>query len=380
MSDREPDGDAREPDRDRDPSPRRRLEARRRGDVPRGADLNAALGVGGAVAALGFWGGELFDGLVRVARDCWSLDPTRGIDPASLRDAIAPVIGPASAIVAFPALLMIFGHQARLGGLFLPHLAAPNPSRLWRGAAPVADLGPRAWFRVGWGLAKIVVLFAALAGAARARFEDLATLAVIPWAEWPARVGDLAWTLAAWLAAAGLAIGALDFLFEWRRREDRLRQTPREQRDEQHAGEGDPSMRARRREFARARSASRAMEAVRDASLIVIGKEGLAVALSGGPPPAPVRARRAARGPEGFRLRHAASLARVPIVDHPPLAERLALARAATDDGPGPRLSPAEIRELGPEWPGRAPFDGRPPGSRPSGGSRDRDQDQAGFG
>ena len=121
--------------------------------------------------------------------------------------------------------------------------------------------------------------------------------------------------------------------------------TPEEQREDQRAMEGDPALRARRRRLARAWNGDPG-EILAGASLVLTGPAGLTLVLAGGPPPRRVASRWAARGIAGARVRRSAEARKLPLVDAPDLARRLAHRRA-----PGLALPADALAELAALWP-----------------------------
>ena len=65
-------------------------------------------------------------------------------------------------------------------------------------------------------------------------------------------------------------------------------------------------------------------ELLSGASLVLTGPAGLTVILAGGPPPRRVNVRGAVKGSVGLRVRRSAEAAKVPEVEAPDLAHRLA--------------------------------------------------------
>ncbi len=109
--------------------------------------------------------------------------------------------------------------------------------------------------------------------------------------------------------------------------------------------EGDPALRARRRQLARSWRGDPA-EALAGASLLLTGPSGLTVVLGGGPPPHRVSVRSILSGAAGTRLRLAAATRKLPAVDAADLAVRLASRRP-----PSLPPTPEQLAELAALWP-----------------------------
>ena len=157
--------------------------------------------------------------------------------------------------------------------------------------------------------------------------------------------GEALRSLAVVLAAATLVLGLIDYGVQYQRFEARLRLTPDEEREDRRATEGDPALRARRRQVAKNwRGDSR--ELLAGASLVLTGPSGLTLVLAGGPPPRRVSIRMTAQGASGARLRTSAEAAKLPQVAAPGLARQLARRRP-----PGLSLSAEILGELAALWP-----------------------------
>lgn len=334
-------------DRTQAPSARRRQMARERGQVVHSPELTGAAGLLAAAAALAVGGEALAGALLAAVREPLAAAAPLTADAAdvvaSLRRAAAVAGGPVLAIAAAAAAGALAAHQAQVRGLWAPALLAPDPSRLW---APgrAGGLAARAG-RGLWAVAKAAAVAAVAAGSVRSGWSDFARLSGLDTPELARAAGAALARLALALAAATLALGAVDFGLQWFRFEALLRLTPAEQREDFRSVEGDPALRARRRRIARARQGDPA-ELLAGASLVLTGPAGLTVVLCGGPPPRRVTVRTALSGPEGDRVRRAAGPAQVPVRDAPDLARRLG--RRPT---PGLPPAPDLLDALTPLWP-----------------------------
>lgn len=345
-------------DRTQAPSKLRRQQARERGQVAHSPELTGAAGLLMAVVLLGAFGDELAAGLLALVREPLTSAPIVAADAAEvvarLRHLAVGIFRPLGLVMAGFVAAALAAHQGQVQGLWVPGLLAPDPTRLW-----TLGHGPGLASRAGrgvWSMVKAVMVVAVAAWAIRSgwsRFQALGQL------EPPAlahAAGRALRDAAGLLAVATLGLGLIDFALQYQRFEDLLRTTPEEHREDQRSMEGDPAVRARRRRLARSwRSDS--PEVLAGASLVLTGPSGLTIVLAGGPPPRRVSIRSAAQGPQGLRLRSSAESARIPQVDDPELARRLAslrtpalpvpaelhgpLARAWTQvqsqDGPRPR-------------------------------------------
>ena len=337
-------------DRTQEPSKRRRLQARERGQVARSPELTGAVGLLAASALLGIWGDDLALALISLVRDSWSGDLMLSADAPAvvehLRRSIWTVATPLFGIVGGAVAATIVAHQAQVGGLFAPGLIAPDPSRLWGLHLDEEGSGSGLGARMGrgvWSVVKAAVVVAVAAWLIRSGLGDLFRLARLEPHALARASGAMMRSTALALALATLVLGLVDFALQYRRFEAMMRLTPDEHREDLRAADGDPALRTRRRNQAKALRGD-APELFAGASLAVTGASGLIIILAGGPPPRRVTIRSSANGATGNRLRKSADAANLPLLDAPALA--LALARLRT-----PVVPPELMAALASEWP-----------------------------
>lgn len=337
-------------DRTQAASPRRRQLAREQGKVAHSPELSAAVGWLVAVALLAACESSLIGSLVDAAR-------APLVDPgASLEDTgdLGRLAWGAATTVAPPVALMIAGfalgataaHLIQTRGMFAPALVAPDLARLWR-VGQGGGLGAKLE-RCAWSIVKAVVLAFVAVWGLRSCWGELQGLAFqdFPTAA-PAALAILrapAWAL----AGAMVVVGLVDYGLRLARFEAMLRMSPEEQREDQKSLDGDPKVRAARRRMAQALRDG-TPELLAGATLALIGDAGLVVVLCGGPPPRKVFVRISARGKSAATIRRAIRQAKLPELEAPQLALRIASAPA-----PSPRAAIADpllIAQLRGAWP-----------------------------
>jgi flagellar biosynthesis protein FlhB len=346
--------------RTQSPTTLRRQQARERGQVAHSPELTGAVGLLAAVALLGVWGDDLAAGLLALVREPLVGVPVLSADAAGvverLRHLALGVAGPLGAVVAGVTTAAMLAHQAQVGGLWVPGLLAPDFARLWT-LGQGANLAARGE-RGAWSLVKTLVVLLVAAWAVWSGWKGFQRLGGMEPSVLARAAGEALRQTTLTLAATTLALGLIDFALQYRRYEALLRVTPQEQREDLRAIEGDPTLRARRRQLAKTWRADSGAVLAR-ASLVLLGRSDLTLVLSGGPPPRRVQVRTVTHGVTGARLRRAADSAGVARVDAPDLARRIARRRA-----PALPLSPEILNDLAALWPA-AP--GSAPGVRPSG-------------
>jgi flagellar biosynthetic protein FlhB len=298
--------------------------------APHSPLLTASAGLVAGVLFLSTNGGWLASALVGRLRDAIqnaAETPDLLKSLAEARDALAPALL-GLFVVVFAACVL--AHQLQVGGLWAPGRLSPSWSRLWRfGQADGSGQPGVVMSAVRGSLARLIRLLIFVAavvcviGAQRGKWVGMERLEFPTFARFVGQA-TLATLLA--LAMSGILLGVLEFWFSFRRFEQMLMTTPDEQRNEQKAIDGDPSVRSRRAQLARNWMRDPG-ELIAGTSLVLEGRAGLTVLLAGSPPPGRVTVRTIARGIAASTLRHGAERAGVPVVRAPDLARWFAAVR-----------------------------------------------------
>lgn len=302
------------------PTPRRLLDARRRGEVARGRDLPAAVAFASGLLALAAWGPRAASQLAGLLRAVL-LGAGSSTEPAALvRDALATLAHAAAPLLLVPAFAAALASLLQTGWAFSLEPLRPRLDRLDPAKGLRRLVAPTALGGALLGLGKGVVLGLLLGGWLARHGPALAQLPrLAPRALWGAvPFGSL--TLR--LAVAAIAFGAVDLLLARRRHLRALMMTRDEVRREAREDEGDPQRRAERRRLHRD-----LLEAgpVAKATVVVVNPTHVAVALSHRREldEAP-RLIAKGCGDAAARIRSTARRAGVPIVRDVPLARAIA--------------------------------------------------------
>jgi flagellar biosynthetic protein FlhB len=310
-------------------TPKRREDARKRGQVAKSTDLNGAIVLIASLFAISLLAphtvavaeGALRDGLANVAR------PQELMSAAGLGELFAATmksfllgVGPIAAVCLVAGVL---ANVAQSGIKPATHALKPDPRRLnpLTGARNV--FGSRILFEGAKSIAKVGVVGAIVAAALIPRLTELtATVGASP-AALGAMLSKLVFALAQRAAVAYLLIGAIDYGYQRWRHEKSLRMSKDELRDEmkQHSLPAEVKGALRRRQLQAARA--RMMAAVPHADVIVVNPTHFAVALKyDGTRPAPECV---AKGQDliALQIRRLAEEHGVPVVEDRPLARSL---------------------------------------------------------
>ena len=310
-------------------TPKRREEARKRGQVAKSMDLNGAVVLIAGLLAIsllaphtvGAAEGVLRAGMANVAH------PQRMMSGAGLQElfmttlrslvlGIAPVAG--VCLVAG-----VLANVAQTGVKPATQAMKPDPKRLnpLTGARNV--FGTRILFETAKSLAKVAVVGAIVAQALIPRLTELsATVGSSP-AALAAMLSKMVFAIAQRAALAYLLIAAIDYGYQRWRHEKSLRMSKEELREEmkQHSLPAEVKGALRRRQLQAARA--RMMAAVPQADVVVVNPTHFAVALKyDGTRPAPECV---AKGQDliALQIRKLAEEHGVPVIEDRPLARSL---------------------------------------------------------
>lgn len=311
-------------DRQHEPSEQKLRRAREKGDIPRSAEVATALAYLGFLGAFILAGATVIPAWLGLAQRALGGEPLPESSDALARSlgllSVAAVIG----TVLVPAVLVLAGLVIQRGLVFTPSRLAPDLKRVdpFRNAA-------QKFGRTG--LVAFAISLAKLGGVAAGGALLFATLGeTIVQA---ARMGATAWTQALPVLirqvlilalAVALVFAGVDLLwkhFDFRRRN---RMTRKEVEDEHKDSEGDPHLKAARRQKAVDLALGSMLADVERADVVIVNPTHYAVALEWkrGSGRAPVCL---AKGVDevAARIRQRARDHKVPVWSDPPCARAL---------------------------------------------------------
>lgn len=300
-------------------TPRRREEAKKRGQVPQAGDLPLALVLGFGVLGLWFFGPKAFQGLQNlmafVLFHLWDLEGGLGRDlGAAVFRLLFPFLG-LSVAGALMGNLIPKGLVLSLEPL-RPQLSRINPVEGFRrlmSLGMLVELG-KALIKVGI-VASIGYLFL------KGKVEQCAGLVDLSLEEIGDFAGLSALRLMGQMAIGLLALALLEMLYHRWDYERKLRMTREELKEELKQYEGDPKVKGRVRAIHRKIVRHRMIPRVKEADVVVTNPTHLAIALAYKPlrMKAPVVVAKG-KGWLASKIRQAALEAGIPIVHNPPLA------------------------------------------------------------
>lgn len=271
-------------DKEHEASPQKLIEARKKGDIPRSADLLMAAGIAGfliALLVLGGWavgqagtaGMVLLDQADRLSR--LMVTGSGGAVGGILLAAVWPPL----AILLLPAALVLAFTFATRSFLVTPDRILPKLSRISPIATAKHKFGTEGLMEFAKSATKLglvsVILYLFLA----ARLTDiLATIYLSP-ALSASVLSRLTIEFLVIILGITIVLGGVDYLWQVHLHRQRNRMSRKEMMDEFKESEGDPHLKAARRQRAQEVATNRMLADVAGADVVVVNPTHYAVAL-----------------------------------------------------------------------------------------------------
>jgi flagellar biosynthesis protein FlhB len=309
-------------------TPKRRSEARKKGQVAKSADLNGAVVMFAALFALSATAPHLVETLQTSLRDAFGLISTpdvvnhRGLGPLITHQARSAGLAAAPVIFTCVAAAVLV-NVIQVGGK--PHIGAlkPDPKRLNPLQGFKTIYGPNALFEGAKNIVKVAAVGAVTALAVLPKLDELAALVGLPPSELLPTLAHTVLSIAQRAGFAYLVIGVLDYAYQRHRHEKSLKMDKQEVKEEHKSNELPPEVRGaiRRRQMQAARA--RMMADVPTADVVVTNPTHFAVALKYDPEKAAPEV--VAKGSDliAKKIREIAASSGVPVIADPPLARSL---------------------------------------------------------
>ena len=332
-----------------DPTPHRREEARKKGQVAKSQDLASAVMLLAALLVLHMTATPLFDFLEHYSKSRLGGEPVLNADLNwAVREWYATLLGLARVMMPLFGLTLLaaaFVNVVQVGFLWSPERIAPDIGRLnpLEGLKRIFSL--QGLMRLLFGLFKIAVIVGTAYAVLYGDLPRLMALAGEPVdAITPYIMGLMFWT-AAKIGGVLLILALLDYAFQHWKQEQDLMMTHQEVREEMKNLQGDPQIAARRRMVQRQLAQNRMEGAIPKADVVVTNPTELAVALQYDPATmeAPVVVAKGA-GVLAARIRKLALEHGIPIVEKKALAQ--ALYRNVDINHPVPPAEYAAVAEI----------------------------------
>lgn len=310
-------------------TPKRRGEARSKGQVAKSVELNSFAVLAGAVAALVLFGPRIFrsllgivaHGLAQSGRGA-GLVSADGL-PSLGKWALLAFLGALAPILILTALSGVLANVAQVRFKVTPKAIQPK----WASVSPLAGFkrlaSPRSLVELAKSLAKLAIVGGVAFLAVWPKLPELGALVGLPPGLLLPKLGGIVVGIALRAVAAFGLIGILDYVYQRRTFDKNLRMTKDEVKREARDADLPPELRGAIRRKQMEASRKRMLQAVPTADVVVTNPTHYAVALRyDGTRPAPEVV---AKGADhlALRIREIAREHDVPVLENPPLARAL---------------------------------------------------------
>lgn len=310
-------------------TPKKREDARKKGQIARGAELPAALSFLGALVMVKFLGEEFFHQvgyrLQGVAYSIANFRPMTDTDLAMLMlDA-----GKFFAFLTLPIVAMGFvgivaGNFAQGGLSFSPQALMPKAEKFSPAKNIKRVFGLDSVVNLAKSTIKLIVIAIVSYGVLVPVIENAPTFLNAPIGTVAVKLGETLYSLAIRCGIVFVVLAAADYGYSYYKHEKSLRMSKQDIRDEYKQQEGDPMMKGQRRRAARALAQRRSLAEVPTASVVITNPTHFAVALryDRENDAAPIMV---AKGADTLaaKIREIARDNDIPLIENPPLARAL---------------------------------------------------------
>ncbi len=309
-------------------TPKKREDARKKGQVARSVDVNGAAVLMCSLLALSAFGPGMFERMEGATREILALAASPGVVNREGVGELLLLVARPAALAAAPVLgvCLLAGVVASVGQVGIrpmPGAIKPDPKKLNPISGAKNLFGTRAIFETGKNLAKVAVVGAVTAFALFPELDELAALVGMPPAVLLPLIAKMVLAIAQRAALAYLVIAAADFFYQRHKHEKSLKMDLQEVKDEYKQQELPAEVKGAQKQRARELARARMMDAVPTADVVVTNPTHYSVALRySADQLAPVVV---AKGQDhiALRIRELAKANGVSVVPDPPLARSL---------------------------------------------------------
>jgi flagellar biosynthetic protein FlhB len=309
-------------------TPKRREEARKKGQVFKSMELVGAVSLLATYFTLQFAGPFIGGRVFAFSRNLWEQGVTQDWSEAGVRMLMNNVYI-LVALVAAPVALAgavagVLGNVVQVGFLFTGEPLTPNFDRINPASGFKRVFSKRALVDMLKAILKILIIGWV---AYKTVSDDLDAFPLLIGLEIPQMMEfliDLISRLLLWVGVAMLVLAVADYMYQRWEYEESIKMTKQEVKEEWKQTEGNPEVRAKIKQRQRELARGRMMDDVKKADVVVTNPTHFAVALAYKPNSmAAPRVLAKGQGLIALRIRELAKASEVPVVENPPLARQL---------------------------------------------------------
>lgn len=315
-------------DRTEPATPKRREEARKKGQIAQSREISSVLVLLSALGVFFFSGLHIFQGLSDLMRGVFQNIATLRLQEGSISVFLFEILLQIF-IILMPLMLavVVAGIAANLlqvGFLFTLEPLTPKLSKLNPFSGIKRLLSLRSLAELSKSLLKVVVVGGIAFLMVKGELESIPSLMHMAVGETLSFFGRVSFKIGLYTCLTLIVLALLDYAFQRWQHEKSLRMTKQEVKDELKQREGDPAVKARIRGVQRDMAQRRMMESVPKADVVITNPTHLAIALKYDAEK--MMAPKVTAKGAGFiaeRIRELAKRNGVPVVEHKPLAQTL---------------------------------------------------------
>jgi flagellar biosynthesis protein FlhB len=310
-------------------TPKRREDARKKGQLARGAELPGALAFLGALFIINILSRDIFGRIgFYIQSSAHHISDTKVLTVADTQGLFLEA-GKILALLAVPVIAVSFvaviaGNFAQ-GGLSLSGAALMPKADKFNPAKNIKRIfGLDSLVNLIKSLLKLLLIAAVAYGVLSPVIENAPMFIHAPLPIVMAKLGETLYSLALRCGLVLLSLAFAEYGYTWFKHEKSLKMSKQEIRDEYKQQEGDPMVKGQRRRAARALAQNRSMTQVPTASVIITNPTHFAIALryDRDKDAAPIVV---AKGADNMaaKIREIARENNIPLIENKPLARAL---------------------------------------------------------
>ena len=264
-------------------TPRRRQEARKRGQVARSNEANSAIILLISLLTIKYAGPLMLERMGSLTSRYLSSFPKADLTAASVQTGLVQILLD-MAVVLGPLLAAVFvagivSNAAQVGLVFSGEPLVPQASRLNPIGGIARMFSTRSAVELAKALAKIGIVGYIVYAFVMAEYPTVVGLIGCDPREIASGMGALIYRLLFKAGMALLVIAAIDYAFQRHQNEKQLRMTKEEVKEDYKRSEGDPLVKSKIRQRQRQMAMNRMMQSVPTADVVVTNPTHFAVAL-----------------------------------------------------------------------------------------------------
>lgn len=262
-------------------TPKRREDARKKGQVLKSAELVTAIMQLGYIGVLKYWFPIMLTKLQSIFLYVWGLPHDWTVlSVANLMSTLVwlgiQVIWP---VFATGIILAITANYLQVHSLFTLETIKPQLSRISILKGAKRMFGVRAWVDLGKSLLKVTIIGYFLYAKIRDNITVFSAMHQLNVGQGVMLLGDMLIDLAWSIALAFVFIAVLDFLYQWWDFEKNLKMSHEEMKQEYKQTEGNPQLKAEIKRKQRAIAMRRMMQDLKTADVVITNPTHFAVAV-----------------------------------------------------------------------------------------------------